>query len=263
MSFVVPTFDNKKLEMINSELVVYKSVKGENLKFSICYPKNKPRGTALFIHGGGWKADNLNRLLPHAKYLALCGMVGVSVDYTLNSETTDVRNGLRDCVDALNIVRKIVNEKYGKELKIAAIGDSAGGYYAVCLGSQKILSLVSNNSKIVDYVVDLNGIVDLTGTWGYGINANKKTAIEYSPLFNVSVGDAPVLILHGDKDKTVDIADAFAYKKALEEKKVKCDMKVLHGAAHAFILFDYRHENNFVATQLEYVARNIANEFNG
>lgn len=251
MSFELPAFDNEKLNTIKAEKIVYKSINGQNLEYSICYPKSEPKGVALFIHGGGWRADDLNRLLPHAKYAALCGAVGVSVDYRLSSETTDIRDGLQDCADALNNVRKTVREKYGKDLKITSLGDSAGGYYAVCLGSQKVLSFADENAKIVDFVVDLNGIVDLTGKWGYGINADKETAKKYSPLYNVTKGDAPVLIMHGDEDKTVDIADAFAYEKALKEKGVECKTRIIHGAAHAFILFDYRRDNKLVAETLQ------------
>ena len=81
MSFEIPAFDSEKLKTINAEKVVYKSINGQNLEYAICYPETEPKGVALFIHGGGWNADDLNRLLPHAKYAALCGAVGVSIDY--------------------------------------------------------------------------------------------------------------------------------------------------------------------------------------
>lgn len=250
MSFNLPDYDNEKLNRIKDEKVVYKTVDGTNLGLAICYPETEPNCVMLFIHGGGWHGDDLNRLLPHAKYAAVCGAVGVSIDYRLNGDNTDVRDGLCDCAAALTKVRELVSEKYKKPLKTVAIGDSAGGYYAVCLGNQKVLSLADKNAKIVDYVVDLNGIVDLTGKWNYGIR-DKSAAQSYSPLFNVSRGDSPVLIMHGDEDKTVDIADALAYKKALKEKGVECETKILRGAAHAFILFNYRHDNAFVAKTLQ------------
>lgn len=261
MSSEIPAFDSEKLNTINAEKVVYKSINGQNLEYAICYPKAEPKGVALFIHGGGWNADDLNRLLPHAKYAALCGAVGVSIDYRLNGENTDIRDGLKDCADALNSVRKNVRKKYGKDLKITSIGDSAGGYYAVCLGSQKVLSLADENAKIVDFVVDLNGIVDLTGKWGYGINADKETAKKYSPLYNVTKGDAPVLIMHGDEDKTVDIADAFAYEQELKAKGVECETQIVRGAAHAFILFDYRRDNKLVAETLRFVIKKVFEEW--
>ena len=257
MSSEIPAFDSEKLNTINAEKVVYKSINGQNLEYAICYPEIEPKGVALFIHGGGWRSDDLNRLLPHAKYAAFCGAVGVSVDYRLNGETTDVRDGLKDCADALNHIRKTVREKYGKDLQITALGDSAGGYYAVCSGSQKVLSLADENAKIVDFVVDLNGIVDLTGKWSCGIKTDEQTAKKYSPLYNVAKGDAPVLIMHGDEDKTVDIADAFAYEKALKEKGVECETRIIHGAAHAFILFDYRRDNKLVAETLRFVIKKL------
>lgn len=251
MSSNLPAYDKEQVNAVTAEKVVYKTVDGVDLEFAISYPLTEPKGVMLFIHGGGWRADDLNRLLPHAKYAALCGSVGVSVDYRLNGANTDVRDGLSDCAAALRKVRNIVAKKYGKPLKIVALGDSAGGYYAVCLGNQKVLSLADKNAEPADYVVDLNGIVDLTGKWAYGIRADETLAKDYSPLFNVSAGDSPVLIMHGDEDKTVDIADALAYARELKSKCVACEIKILHGAAHAFILFDYRHDNEFVAKVLQ------------
>lgn len=250
MSFNLPDYDSEKANGVITEKVVYKTVNGINLGFDVCYPSRLPKCVMIFIHGGGWRSDDLNRLLPHAKYAALCGAVGVSIDYRLNGDNTDVRDGLCDCAAALQKVRAIIIEKYKKPLKTIVLGDSAGGYYAVCLGNKKVLSLVDKTAKIVDYVVDCNGIVDLTGKWSYGIR-DASAAQEYSPLFNVSKGDSPVLIVHGDEDKTVNIADAFAYERALKEKGVECELKILHGAAHAFILFDYRHDNAFVAKTLK------------
>ena len=43
----------------------------------------------------------------------------------------------------------------------------------------------------------------------------------------------------------------FAYEKALKEKGVECETRIIHGAAHAFILFDYRRDNKFVAETLQ------------
>ena len=67
----------------------------------------------------------------------------------------------------------------------------------------------------------------------------------------MSKNDAPVLILHGDQDKTVELSDSRAYKNALEQRGVKTELCILEGAAHAFILFDYRHDNDYVGKVIE------------
>lgn len=257
-------FDREKALAVTKTEYVYKTVADVQLKAAVYYPQTGEnggetdvKGCVICIHGGGWRSDDLNRLSPHAAYFSLCGAVGVSIDYRLLSDKTDVRDGLKDVVDAVKFIKELLMKKYGKTLNIVVLGDSAGGYYATCLGCAKVLRLVDQNAAPVDFVVDCNGIVDLTGKWSYGI-ADEKSARAYSPLFNVSKIDAPELILHGTADQTVLSEDAVAYEKALRNKGVSCELRVLQGAAHAFILFDYRHDNAYVASVLREVANELA-----
>ncbi len=249
------SFNKQQALYVNFQEINYS--KNTDLTMIIAYPVTTPVACLLFVHGGAWKGGDADMFRRHIGYATNFGFVGVSINYRLNNGDCDIRDGLKDCTEALFTVRRIIYEKYKKHLKIVALGDSAGGYYAVCLGSQKTLSLVNENAKIVDFVVDFNGIVDLTGKWRYGINADDETARKYSPLYNVTKGDAPVLIMHGDEDKTVDIADAFAYEKALKEKGVECETQIIRGAAHAFILFDYRRDNELVAETLQFVMKKL------
>lgn len=250
----------EEIKDIGYDRHVYKRICGELLDLIIAYPKEKnPKSCMFFIHGGGWKSDTWERLKPHACYAASKGCVGVSISYRLMSDTTDtdVRDGLEDCIDALDFVRKKCEKRYGK-LNYIVIGDSAGGYYATCLGCWKILDQVRKDVKGADYIVDLNGIINLCEKWSYGIKTKKNDSlsrqeieISFSPLYQVSKNDAPVLIMHGDQDKTVELSDSIAYKNALEQQGVKAELCILKGAAHAFILFDYRHDNDYVCKVIE------------
>ena len=40
-----------------------------------------------------------------------------------------------------------------------------------------------------------------------------------------------------------------------KKKDVSHDLKILAGAAHAFILFDYRHDNTFVGDTLYWICQ--------
>jgi len=44
----------------------------------------------------------------------------------------------------------------------------------------------------------------------------------------------PVLILHGDSDQTVPVAEAYDLQKVLERKKIEYEMKIYAGAGHGF-----------------------------
>lgn len=246
--------DKERLENTQPLRFTYRTENGQELFYYAFFPPIVPKACVVCIHGGGWTSDSAKRLFPQAAYFAEQGAVGISIEYRLNSEKTDVRNGLHDCVSALKAIRKMLFERYGKEMPVVSFGDSAGGYYAVCLGNREIVSRIDENMPIVDFVVDLNGIVDLTGKWSYGLSSTLQENLQdYSPLFNVSMGDAPTLIMHGDQDKTVDLEDSRRYNDVLKAKGVACDFEILSGAAHAFILFDYRHDNIFVGATLAWI----------
>jgi carboxymethylenebutenolidase len=44
----------------------------------------------------------------------------------------------------------------------------------------------------------------------------------------------PVLILHGDADATIPVAEAYNLQRLLEEKKIAYEMKIYPGAGHGF-----------------------------
>ena len=246
--------DKERLENIQPLRFTYITENGQELDYYAFFPSVEPKGCVVCIHGGAWTSDSAKRLFPQAAFFAEQGAVGISVEYRLNGETTDVRNGLYDCIAAVKSIRKMLFERYKKELPLVSFGDSAGGYYAVCLGNQTLVRRLDETAQIVDFVVDLNGIVDLTGKWSCGLYSHSQDILRaYSPLFNVSEQDAPALIMHGDQDRTVALEDALRYGEALQAKGIACDTRILSGAAHAFILFDYRHDNMFVGDTLAWI----------
>ena len=246
--------DKERLENTQPLRFTHTTENGRELEYYAFFPSVEPKACVVCIHGGGWTSDSAKRLFPQAAFFAEQGAVGISIEYRLNSEKVDIRNGLYDCISAAKSIRKMLLQRYGKALPLVSFGDSAGGYYAVCLGNQNIVKRMDSDAQIVDFVVDLNGIVDLTGKWSYGLSsALQEDLHDYSPLFNVSMGDAPTLIMHGDQDKTVALEDSQRYHDVLKAKGVACDFEILSGAAHAFILFDYRHDNRFVGDTLAWI----------
>ena len=246
--------DKERLENMQPLRFTYITENGQELDYYAFFPSVEPKSCVVCIHGGAWTSDSAKRLFPQAAFFAEQGAVGISVEYRLNGDATDVRNGLYDCIAAVKAIREMLFQRYEKTLPLVSFGDSAGGYYAVCLGNQNIVKRIDSGVQIVDFVVDLNGIVDLTGKWSCGLYSHSQDTLkEYSPLFTVSEQDAPVLIMHGDQDKTVALEDALRYGEALRAKGVACDTKILSGAAHAFILFDYRHDNTFVGDILVWI----------
>ena len=157
--------DKERLENTQPLRFTYTTEGGRELDYYAFFPVAEPKACVVCIHGGGWTSDCAKRLFPQAAFFAEQGAVGISIEYRLNSENTDVRNGLYDCISAVKAIREMLLQRYGKALLLVSFGDSAGGYYAVCLGNQNIVERMDGDARIVDFVVDLNGIVDLMGKW--------------------------------------------------------------------------------------------------
>lgn len=258
----------QELKEIVPNEVVYKRVDDKELHLYIFPPKQEVKGCIISIHGGGFGGGTPRLVYPNAGYFSECGGLGVCVEYRLqnSSEGYDVRQCLEDCADALDFIRKYVCDRYG-EIPMIAFGDSAGAYLAACLGCQTIIDRVRKGVKRADFVVDCNGIPDLTGKWGYAIEVKEDDTedrlalqMKYSPIFNIEPTDADVLIIHGDSDDIVDIEDSRAYHKKLLEKGVRSEMTVLPNARHAFILFDYVHDNSFVGETLYNIVTYLKNK---
>jgi acetyl esterase/lipase len=64
----------------------------------------------------------------------------------------------------------------------------------------------------------------------------KRTEIgrQISPLYFVSVDDAPTLIAHGDADKIVPLSQSQRIVEKLKEAGVPCELKIKPGAEHGF-----------------------------
>lgn len=94
--------------------------------------------------------------------------------------------------------------------RIGLIGFSLGAYLALALGTQqpRIRAIVDFFGGLTDYFVE--GLANL----------------------------APVLILHGEADKTVPVSEAHKLARILAERDLPYEMKVYKNAGHGFHGFD-------------------------
>lgn len=257
----------KMLKALSSKepiIETYKKIRDKQLNVHIFTPKDEIKYGIMCIHGGGWHSDSAERFYKHCSYFSEKGFLAVTVDYgLLGHENNDVRELTKDCADALVFLRR----KY-PGVPFLVLGESAGGYMATSLGNKKILQKIAPECRIADGVIDLDGIVDLKGKWGYGINENScetdvlQVCKEHSPVDNVSSGDAPVYILHGEADSIVSINDSRQFIKECTVFGVRSQMEELQGIDHAFILFDYVYDNSYVLEMLQFLTAEMIRFFN-
>lgn len=180
--------------------VVYQKVNGKSLTLDIHRPA-KPNGRVFIgIHGGGFtggsKGGNTGEL---CQYLSQRGFVCFDINYRLQR---DVGGSLQNAVDAavddavaaFKWVQTNAKQCGGDPNRIAIGGSSAGA----------ITSLLATYSRNLP----AKAVIDL---WG-GMYGREN---------DLQKGEAPVLIIHGRKDRTVPFTHATALADRAKSQGVK------------------------------------------
>lgn len=150
---------------------------------------------------------------------------------------------IEDCQEFVRYARTHSGELSVDPLRIASLGNSAGGYLAAMLG------LADVSDSRVNAVVDICGISDLTKpreqhfpiSWGFleefmGLpyEGNEWTYHEASPISRVTKDAPPFLLVHGESDDVVPVAQSHALAELLDDQQVRFELHTLPGEYHSF-----------------------------
>ncbi|MCY3018531.1 MAG: alpha/beta hydrolase [Planctomycetota bacterium] len=257
--------------------LIYKTAGGTKLKLFMfapadCKPGDK-RSAVVCIHGGGWRAGDARSFFPHARYFAARGAVGFSLDYRLlKPDGPTVADCFSDCKSALRYIRSHAAELGVCPTEIAVLGDSAGGHLASALGTITEFDDPADDrtiSAVPDAMIPCNPIVDMTeGGWikfaigGEALDKNPppealqpaapqlQLARQLSPLFQVRPGQPPTLLMHGLNDTVVSPKQARAFAAAMKKAGNRCDLQLIEGARHAFIVTGYTAPESVVVSAI-------------
>jgi acetyl esterase/lipase len=241
--------------------VVYKVASGQELKLDIYRPRvaASPVPVAMFIHGGGWVADNKEGAVLYALQLLEMGMAVVNVEYRL-ARVAEAPAAVEDCRCALRwIIRNAERLKFDVN-RIVVVGASAGGHLALmtgmvnraagfdrsCPAEEKVRWTGSETGEakvaaIINYfgITDVNDMLEDGGNprsyaieWVGNRNDTARIAAMVSPLTYVRAGLPPILTIHGDNDKLVPVSHARRLHEALQKAGATSELLVLPGAGH-------------------------------
>ena len=206
--------------------IPYATVNGSQLRVDVYEPAN--RGTevhpaVVLLHGGGWTSFDKSNMRTMGQFLARFGFVGFAVDYRLfQGKENRWPAQLDDVQRAVRWVRANA-AKYGvNSERIGAFGHSAGAQLAALLGMEDTRdnsdAALAKYSSRVQAVVEVSGPTDFTTDHdadgdaflahflGASFSKDPDAWREASPVFHVSKGDAPFLIVHGTQDQDVRIS---------------------------------------------------------
>ncbi|MFP6703135.1 MAG: alpha/beta hydrolase [Planctomycetaceae bacterium] len=261
--------------------IEFANVDGQSLKLDLHLPET-PKGSRLvvWIHGGGWRAGSKNRC--SLSWLSGYGYTVASISYRFSSVATFPAQ-LHDCKAAIRWLRAHAPDHGYLADRIAVAGSSAGGHLAALLGTtggnDKLEGKVGGNldhSSRVQAVVDFYGATDfILRSRTQPSRANKEGSVVYnllgggadkkvelarlaSAVYHVTTDDPPLLIFHGDMDKTVLLDQSQAIDRAYRKAGRSVEFHVLAGSKHGGTEFftgrNGRHVFEFLQVHLNQAA---------
>lgn len=226
----------------------------------------------VYVHGGGWQSGHTRHAGAFGNWpgvlalLASKGYVVASIEYRLSGEAR-FPAAIQDVKTSIRWLRS-KGAQFGIDPKRAIIwGGSAGGQLAALAatscnvesltpefqkqGSSSALSPLAAQSDCVQGLVTWYGIFDfeapLSGPPEQSASSAvgkylgcapadcKSTAKLASPVSHLDKDDPPALLVHGDIDKVVPVAQSRLFHEALQSKKVPAKLLVIQGVDHSFI----------------------------
>jgi alpha-L-fucosidase 2 len=213
--------------------ITYSCPGGRNLQMDAFIPEGAgPFPAVVIAHGGGWEAgDKVTYVSPVFGPLARSGFAWFSIDYRL---TPYVHNSeqLEDLRTAIRYVRTHAARFHIDPNRIAILGESASGQMVAQVASEPC------SGCEVQAVVSFYGVYDFT-RWandpGFGLNRifgcwNMELLKRYSPLFHVSAGMPPMLLIQGTKDELYE--GTLAYAAQLKQAGARHELILLKDATH-------------------------------
>jgi dipeptidyl aminopeptidase/acylaminoacyl peptidase len=257
---VLPTFPAAQL--VVPESVTFRASDGVDVHGQLFLPDGFTgrRPAVVYVHGGGprqmllgwhyrWEYANDYGM---NQYLASRGFVVLAVNYRLSVGYGQpfqfpARTGARGASEYLDVLaagRYLQRRADVEPRRIGVWGASYGGYLtALALG---------RNSDVFAAGVDIHGVHDrlpavnpaqlahaIVGDGLTEADLRQALKVEYdsSPISAVATWKSPVLLIHGDDDRTVDFRQTIDLGRRLKEKGVKVEELVLPDDVHDPLLW--------------------------
>jgi acetyl esterase/lipase len=218
------------------------------------------RPLVLFIHGGGWNSGHTRHSGALANFpqalalLASEGFVVASLEYRLTNEAPYPAQ-LQDARAAIRFLKSNA-AKYGIDPSRTGVwGGSAGGHLAAlaaltCGETRVDLAPAPPGSECVQAAVIWYGPFDFATMLARApagddaMNAllrckpaecTKAQVADASPSAHVDARDPPFLLIHGEADAVVPVAQSREAEKALKAVGVRVESIYIPGAGHSFV----------------------------
>jgi acetyl esterase/lipase len=225
--------------------------------------KGGPKPMIMYIHGGGWVGGHtrhsgaLSNFPAVLAQLASEGFVVASLEYRLSGEAPYPAQ-LQDARAAIRFLKANAS-KYGIDPARAGVwGGSAGGHLAAlaalsCGDTSMDPAAAPKGSECVQAAVTWYGVFDFApmlarqaNNGGLNVAENallrctpatcsEATVRAVSPASYIDAKDPPFLLIHGDKDAVVPIAQSIDVEAKMKAAGMAVESIYIKGVDHSFI----------------------------
>jgi acetyl esterase/lipase len=245
-------------------------VKGGTVRqtLDLYLPRNKraPYPVVVWIHGGSWMhGDKAENCLP-ARDLSNDFAIA-SINYRYSTDASFPAQ-VHDCKAAIRFLRANAKKYRIDPDRIGVWGSSAGGHLASLIGTtgDSTFEIIEGRKKgepkvssRVQAVCDWCGPTNLLsaqsqagpknkfsysgpGSAVYSLmftNMHPQVLLAASPVNYVTADDPPFLIMHGDQDDAVPLAQSQEFYDLLKKAGVRSELLILKNRGHSFDYPEY------------------------
>lgn len=214
--------------------------------FDVYLPREQspgPRPFFVFTHGGGWITGHRRMSAVVGRMLAARGMAVVAPGYRLQpavrlaDQIEDMRTAIQRIVGAA--------ADFGLDPQRYVVGgESAGAHLTFRLaqafpaGTPRPLGIVG-----VYGFYDMHHVQGPMENRGVGVIINtlcrgrdvQSAAAEHTALRPMNLGDIPVLLLHGDRDRVAHVGQSHKLHRYLQAQGVDSELHTYPDSGHGFI----------------------------
>jgi acetyl esterase/lipase len=253
--------------------IVYATLPGfRPLRLDLYLPSGRgvERPLVVYIHGGGWQGGHTRHSGAFADWpgvlasLARKGYVVASIEYRLSGEAR-FPAAVADVKTAVRWLRSRARELGVDRNRAVLWGGSAGAHLAaLAAASCGVAELAPEfadtapggdaplqaESDCVQGLVAWYGMFDLSATnrdmqldansppasfLGCLPHACPEVASLASPIAHLDARDPPTLLIHGERDRVVPVAQSREFQRALQARGVRSRLIVLSEVDHSFV----------------------------
>ena len=195
------------------------------------------RPAIVFFHGGGWYGGTADHMYPQCRYLALRGMVAISVEYrTIKGFGTTPKECVKDGKSAMRWVSTHAAELGVDPEKILAGGGSAGGHIAAATALVEAFDEAGEDTSVScrpQAMVLFNPVFD-NGPNGFSHGLVREYWQAISPIDHIGGNTPPTFIVLGTKDKYIPAETGRRFERLMAEHGRRCDLHLYEGGEHGF-----------------------------